>query len=394
MTPGARVAAAAELLDRVLDGAPVERTLTNWARGSRFAGSSDRAAVRDLVFDALRRRRSAAAMGGAGTGRGVILGLIRQRGQDPAALFTGSGHAPAPLTAVEATDPPRPDDLPELVALDCPDWLAPELRRSLGARFAPVLNALRDRAPVWLRVNRARATRHDAATALAAEGIETRPHPGIPEALEIVTRPRGLRASRAFRDGLVELQDIAPQQAMASLSVEPGMRILDYCAGGGGKALALAARVSGAHVFAHDAAPRRMADLPARAARAGAAITLLAPGGAARAGPFDLVLCDVPCSGSGAWRREPEAKWRLTAEGLDRLRRVQADIIDRAARLVAPGGMLAYASCSLMLCENDDQVAAFLDRNRDWRDSGARRFLPPADGDGFFLALLTRPAMG
>jgi 16S rRNA (cytosine967-C5)-methyltransferase len=392
VTPGARAAAAAAILDRHLGGEPAERALTNWARGSRYAGSGDRAAVRDLVHDALRRRRSAAALGGAATGRGLILGLLRDRGDDPAALFAGVGHAPASLTPAEAAHLARPADLPELAALDCPDWLAAPLRASLGDRFAPVMAALRDRAPVWLRVNAARATPAAAAARLAADGIETRPHPQLRGALEVVANARRLRASQAWRDGLVELQDIAPQQAMASLPLEPGMRVLDFCAGGGGKALALAARVPGARMFAHDAAPRRMADLPARAERAGARIVVLSPAAAAATGPFDLVLCDVPCSGSGAWRRDPEAKWRLDPAGLARLGLLQTEILDAAATLVAPGGTLAYATCSLLDVENGDRIARFLRRAPGWRLTGQQRFLPPDDGDGFFLATLERLA--
>lgn len=389
MTPGARVAAAATVLERILGGTPAEQALTNWARGSRYAGSGDRAAVRDHVFDALRRRRSSAAIGGAETGRGLMLGLLRGQGADLSALFSGVGHAPSPLTAEELSALAGPPDLPENVALDCPDWLVPDLKHSLGSAFVPVMGALRDRAPVWLRVNRARTTRAAVAGALLADGIATRPHAAAPDALEVTENARRLRHSGVLRDGLAELQDIAPQRAMEALPLAPGMRVLDHCAGGGGKALALAARCPGALVLAHDAAAGRMADLPARAARAGATITVLAPGGAAAEAPFDLVLCDVPCSGSGAWRRSPDGKWRLDAAMLAELCATQAAILDEAAMLVAPGGTLAYATCSLLDAENADQIGAFLGRQPGWRlTRPPHRFLPPADGDGFFLAQL------
>jgi 16S rRNA (cytosine967-C5)-methyltransferase len=390
VTPGARAAAAIAILDRWLDGEPVERALTNWARGSRFAGSADRAAIRDLVFDALRRRRSAAARGGSDTGRGLILGLLRERGCDPAMLFSGAGYAPPPLTMAERACQASTEELPEAVAVDCPEWLEPLLRRSLGPAFLPVMRALRDRAPVWLRVNRMRASRDAVIGSLAAEGIETKPHAANPDALEVVAAARRVRASRPFRNGEVELQDIAPQQAMTRLPVAPGMRVLDYCAGGGGKSLALAARCPSISLFAHDADQGRLADLPVRAQRAGAVITVLPPGDLRKADPCDLVLCDVPCSGSGAWRRSPEGKWRLDAHSLRDYCETQAQILDTAMAMVRIGGLLAYATCSLLDAENHRQTRRFLQRHRGWKCIDERRFLPPSDGDGFYLAVLRR----
>lgn len=382
MTPSARLSAAITILDRIIAGTPAEQALTTWARNSRFAGAKDRAAIRDHVFDVLRCKRSCAHLGGSKSGRGLILGLLRQTGQDPTAVFTGDGHAPSPLTTSEATHTPGP--MPDPIALDCPDWLAPALRASLGPDFAPVMQALRQRAPVFLRVNTAQTTREAAAEALLAEGIETQPHPLAPTALEITSNPRALRQSSPYLSGLVELQDAASQAIIAALPPLDGARVLDYCAGGGGKALALAAR--GASVTAHDANPQRMADLPARTARAQARITLTE----APHGPFDLVLTDVPCSGSGAWRRSPAGKWTLTPDQLASLHRVQAEILDRAAPLIRPGGWLAYATCSLLDSENTDQIAAFLSRHADFAEITHHRLTPLDGGDGFFLSLLQR----
>ena len=384
MTPAARHAAAIEVLDRVLAGAAAEKALTTWARGSRFAGSGDRAAVRDLVFDALRCRASHAALGGGLTGRGLILGGLKDRGQDPSQVFTGDRHAPPQLTSDEIAGGRTPD---RLEALDCPAWLAPDLEASLGPDFAPVMTALRRRAPVQLRVNLRKATRAAAADRLAVEGIATVPNPLSPAALDVTAGARAVQGCAAYAQGWVELQDAASQAAADTLPVAAGARVLDYCAGGGGKTLALAGRAE-AQFFAHDAAPRRMVDLPARAARAGVSVRLLdAPAAAA---PYDLALCDVPCSGSGAWRRSPEAKWRLDRAGLDRLIALQAAILDAAAPLVAPGGVLAYATCSVIEAENGAQVAAFLARSRGWRQAGAWRWRPGEGGDGFFIAHLTR----
>ncbi|PZR00935.1 MAG: SAM-dependent methyltransferase [Cereibacter sphaeroides] len=386
MTPPARLSAAIEVLDRILAGAPAEQALTNWGRGSRYAGSGDRAAVRDLVFDALRCHRSFAALGGSETGRGLILGRLRAGGLPVEALFTGIGHAPAPLRPDDAM---TAGDLPELVALDCPDWLAPALRDSLGDDFGPVMDLLRHRAPVFLRVNLGRIDRDTAQKALAAEGIETRPHPLATSALEVTGNARRINASKTYADGAVELQDAASQAVVEALPLAQGMRVLDYCAGGGGKTLAMAARGAD-RLYAHDAEPRRMRDLPSRAGRAGASVQLLDGGAVDKAGPFDLVLADVPCSGSGSWRRSPEGKWALGPDRLEELLRVQSAILDRVASLVAKGGSLAYATCSLLDAENSRQIECFLDRTEGWEPILTRRFTPLDGGDGFFLAVLGR----
>lgn len=383
MTPGARLAAAVGVLDRWLAGVPAEQALTNWARASRFAGSGDRRAVRDLVFDAVRCRRSFAAQGGAETGRGLVIGGLRAAGRNPADLFTGQGHAPEPLTEAEAAGGREPSGN---AALDIPDWVEAPLRAALGAGFAPVAQALRSRAPVFLRVNAARLTREAAQARLAAEGVATAPHPLAKFALQVTGNAERIAQTASFSAGLVELQDAASQAVVEALPLRPGLRVLDLCAGGGGKALAMAAL--GAEVTAHDAVPARMRDLPARAARAGVRIALTdAPEAAA---PFDLVLADVPCSGSGAWRRSPEGKWRLTPGQLDGLLATQAAILDRAAGLVAPGGHLAYATCSLLAAENEAQADAFRARAPAFAEALRRRISPLEGGDGFFLSLLAR----
>ena len=386
MTPEARLAAAAELLDDWLAGVPAEKALTTWARRSRFAGSKDRAAVRDHVFDAIRQRRSTAWLGGGDSGRAMMIGLLRANGRDPADFLTGQGHALAPLSEAEAGMPEAPGGN---VARDCPDWLEPELRESLGAEFEPILQLLKTRAPVWLRVNAARISREAARARLAEEGIDCVTAPSAPYALRVEQGARRLRNSRAYAEGLVEIQDLASQAAAGAVPLPDGGRILDFCAGGGGKALALAAR-GAEEIFVHDANPGRMKDIPERARRAGARLTPLASEALLDRAPFDLVLTDVPCSGSGAWRRQPEAKWRLTREELARIRRLQRQILTEASRLSSPGGCIAYLTCSLLRCENEAQISGFLDENPHWSAGVSKRYSPLEGGDGFYLALLRR----
>ena len=256
-----------------------------------------------------------------------------------------------------------------------------------------VLRALRARAPLDLRVNLLKTSPAEAITALAAEGIEAGPAPLSPTALRVREGARRVAGCQAYREGLIEIQDAASQAVADLADARPGETVLDLCAGGGGKTLALAAAMRGqGRLLAHDIAPRRIDGLPARAARAGTAIEIVATAELdALRGSCDLVLVDAPCSGSGAWRRNPDAKWRLRPEELARLTAVQDGLLEQAATLIAPAGRILYATCSILARENDARVAAFV--------SGApgremmRRLAPmPPDGDGFFAALLSSAA--
>jgi len=394
MTPGARISAAISLLDDALAGEPAERALTRWARASRFAGSKDRAAVRDHVYDALRQLRSLGWRGGGAAGRQVLIGQTLRDGLDFAALFTGEGHDPAPLSEAErAALRPGLDGAPDPVRLDYPDHLDAPLRASLGDEFEATLAALRERAPVDLRVNRLKSTAGAATVALARDGVHVEPHPLARDALRVAENPRLVAASRAYSQGMVELQDVASQYVCEAAGAAPGMTVLDYCAGGGGKTLGLATAMQGVgRLMAWDISARRMADLPQRAARAGATVEILDEAGvAALDGRCDLVLVDAPCSGSGAWRRKPEGKWALTARKLAQFPKLQDEVLDAAAAKVAPGGLMVYATCSLFRAENEDRAAAFAGRHGDWIGLDARRLSPLDGGDGFYMARFRRP---
>lgn len=379
MTPEARLSAAIEILDQILEGEAAEAALLRWSRKSRFAGSGDRAAVRDLVFDTLRRKQSRAELGGAATGRGLILGGLREAGEDPTRWFTGEGHAPPQLTDTE-----KAAGAAMSADWDLPAWILPLWKAALGQDAEAVALAMRDRAPVWLRVNAGKINADRAIHALAAAGIHAERSTESDTALFVTEGARKIAGSEAYRSGLIELQDLSPQ--LACLRLPESRTVLDYCAGGGGKALALAAR--GASVTAHDIDAGRMADLPARARRAGIRVDRAEPGKVS--GQFDLAVADVPCSGSGTWRRTPDAKWRLTPADLTRLQGIQSDILDTVARHVKPGGYLAYMTCSVLREENEAQVAAFLDRAPQFRMVDSQRYSPLTASDGFFLALLQR----
>ncbi|SDC87702.1 RsmB/NOP family class I SAM-dependent RNA methyltransferase [Ruegeria marina] len=389
MTPAARIQAAIEILDDILGGRPAEQALTSWARRSRYAGSKDRAAIRDHVFDALRARRSLAARGGAVTGRGLMIGLLRAQGQEISSFFTGDRHAPDALSEAEQAAGRNPE--PGAEASDIPDWLWPEFTASLGESAEAAGRIMQRRAPLHLRANLLKTDRQTAISLLAEDGVVAQPHPACATAMEVVEGARKVAQTRAYQQGMVELQDAASQAIAERVPLRSGLRVLDFCAGGGGKTLALAARVRG-EILAHDAAPQRMRDLPARATRAGAQVRLVATDVVEREAPFDLILADVPCSGSGSWRRAPDGKWLLTPERLLELTRIQSAILRTVSGLVATGGQVAYATCSMLRVENNNIVEQFLSENPGWKQDDRAQWTVLDGTDGFFLSVLTRVA--
>jgi 16S rRNA (cytosine967-C5)-methyltransferase len=389
MTPAARIQAAIELLDAIIaaarDGGPAADTLiARYFKERRYAGSRDRRAVRDHVYDAIRRAGERPE-----TGRAAMIGLAQER-PEIAALFDGSAHGPLPIEPGEAG----------AGSSAVPGWIAPLLA-------APVeQDALLGRAPVDVRVNRLKAAPQDVAPLLP----DAVPVTGVADALRL---PEGypVEQAAAWADGWIEVQDAGSQLIVQACGATPGMSVVDLCAGAGGKTLALAAAMRGqGRLIAADTIRSRLARLEPRAKRAGARFieTLLldqaheARGLAVLEGRADLVLVDAPCSGTGTWRRNPEARWRLTPQRLDRLVAEQARILDFAAPLVADGGALVYATCALTEREGREQVDAFIARHGGWtveplalpigRAHGGGWLLTPGhDGtDGFFFARLRR----
>ena len=388
MTPAARVQAAIDILDAWQhrhDG--LDRVLTRWSRSHRFAGSKDRAAIADHVYDAVRRLRSAGWVSGMAepTGRDLMRGCLILRDSDPAEVFTGANYAPPPLTAAERTKRPL-QDAPRAVRLDYPDWM----NGMLADLPEAVLDAQRHRAELDLRVNTLKANVTQAEAALVAEDIRTEPGPLSPVALRVTEGGRRVAASKAYANGLVEIQDAASQAAIADARARPGETVLDLCAGGGGKTLALAAAMENqGQIIAHDSAPQRIAGLPERADRAGAKISTITTAALGTlSGQCDLVVVDAPCSGSGAWRRNPDAKWRLTADRLTELNRIQSDVLDTAVRMIRPRGRIAYITCSMFAVENTEIVNDFLARHPGFSLTRNRQFTHLDGADGFYVAIL------
>lgn len=324
------------------------------------------------------------------SGRGLAIGYAALMDNEPSTLFDGSPYGPENLTAEEVLRFKNKELAQDIhVRFDFQEWLVPYLERALETGFEPVMELLKSRAGVHLRVNSRKGNREEAVSALEGDTITSEPHMLVETALEVTSNPRKVNNSRAFQEGLVDLQDAASQAVCSALPLSDGMRVLDYCAGGGGKSLAMAERCD-VNLFAHDIDQNRMSDLPDRAKRLGVNVETLRSSQLNSHAPYDLVVCDVPCSGSGAWRRAPDGKWKLTLEMLDKLLITQQEILSEAVHLVAPGGSLAYVTCSLLMDENEDQIARFLSGNTGWMKSFSRRYSPLEGGDGFFLCCLTR----
>ncbi len=388
MTPAARISAAIGLMDRILSGELADRALADWGRKNRYAGSKDRAAIADLVYDVLRRKRSLASRGGGDTGRALLLGYVREARQDPETIFGVGPYAPSSLTEAERLlgRPPRPNGGE---SVDFPEWLWPHLQDSLGEKAQTVADAMRNRAPVYLRVNLSKLSRERATAELADEGITVQPHVLSPSALEVTDGARKVRNSQAYLQGKIELQDVSSQAVADLVPLKSGGTLLDFCAGGGGKVLAVAGRVAG-KFYAHDADPGRLKDLPKRASRAGVAVSLVSLPELGKQPSFDSVLIDVPCSGTGSWRRDPQGKWLLTPDKLRQTLNTQKEILSQATRFVKPLGHLIYATCSLLECENGQQISEFVKPNSNFSLVSERRFTPLDGGDGFYCAVLRK----
>jgi 16S rRNA (cytosine967-C5)-methyltransferase len=441
MTPGARLQAAIELLAEIHDGtAPADRAAAAYFRGRRYIGGKDRREVVDRAYAVLRHRARlewwlvrASGEGAITDRRRMIAGLAILDGWPPdriSGAFDGGQYRPTPLDrreheaahklAGKSIDHP---DQPNWVRLEYPQWLGHQLRNLLGPRFDAEMAALGVEAPLDLRVNTLKATRPQAIAALAESGIAAVATPLSPIGLRVRGRPP-LATLPCFRDGLIEVQDEGSQLVALLVDARPGMRVVDFCAGAGGKTLAMAAAMRNkGHIVACDVLRGRVDHAATRLNRAGVhnverrgLSSERDPWVKRHARSFDRVLVDAPCSGVGTWRRNPDAKWRFTTDDLTAVIDLQRRILDSAARLVKPGGRLIYATCSLLPSENVAQVTSFAKDHPEftlrpvadvWAETIGRMSagvgcptadrllqLTPAahETDGFFVAVFERAA--
>ena len=378
MTPAARVSAAIEVVAEIEARRRLAvDALKDWGLSHRFAGSSDRAAIAGLVYDSLRRKASSAWLMGEATPRAALIGMLhRERGLDIAAiaeLCNGARFAPAPLTEAEKAELVSNTlaNAPAPVLGDYPDWLDTHLARVFGDERGAEGAALATRAPLDMRVNTLKAEREDVLPKLAHLNAEpTRWSPiGLRVRLSADAKSPAVHAEPVFRKGEVEIQDEGSQLAALFAGAKPGEQVVDLAAGAGGKTLALAAVMENrGQIYATDIDKRQLVPIHERIARAGARnIQVRTPRGEADAvadlnGRADLVVIDAPCTGTGTWRRNPDAKWRVRPGALAERVKQQAALLDRAATLVKAGGRIAYITCSVLEEENGDQVRAFIAR--------------------------------
>lgn len=375
MRPGGRISAAIDVLtDIEQHHRPASVALADWGRSHRFAGSGDRAAIGNLVFDALRNKRSLAARMGADTPRALILAASPAAfGLSPdeiARLAADDTHGPGDLSDAERAGLARdvPGDAPDDVRGDIPQWLAPAFRDVFGDDLAAEGAAMAARAPLDVRVNTLKADRDKVRRALAKSGAE--PTPFSPIGLRIAARPgagrmANVEAEASHGRGWFEVQDEGSQIASLMSGAGPREQVMDLCAGAGGKTLAMAAMMQNTgQLFAYDADKTQLRPIFDRIRRAGVRNVTVMDGGDeaaldALAGRFDRVFVDAPCTGSGTWRRRPDAKWRLTEAALTQRLADQRSVLARAAALAKPGGIIVYVTCSVLSAENEDQLDAF-----------------------------------
>jgi 16S rRNA (cytosine967-C5)-methyltransferase len=382
MTPAARLSAAIELLGNIdTQRVPVPNALKEWGTSHRFAGSGDRAAIAGLVFDVLRRRSSSAYLMDADTPRARLLGMLKlERGMDVdavAALCNGEGFAPAALTDAErsALTSRTLKDAPAHIAGDFPEWLDPHLTAVFGDDRVAEATAMASRAPLDMRVNTLKAKREKVLGSMKHLGASVTPWSPMGLRIELGADARnpGIHSEEDFIKGAVEVQDEGSQLAALLTGAKPGQQVIDLCAGAGGKTLALAAMMEGkGRLIATDRDKRQLAPIHERLSRAGIHnADVRTPKGPADTlddikASADLVVIDAPCTGTGTWRRNPDAKWRMRPGALDIRLKDQIEVLERAAPLTKPGGHIAYITCSVLPQENSDQVKAFVGRHPEY----------------------------
>ena len=399
MRRDSRANAAIFILDEFLAGQNLNAILAKWSKANRYAGSSDRESIRDIVFDILRVKKTLT----------FILNKEKQLINGRALVLLHSVHYSLPLNDIFTGQKYGPDKLNNYenefseiakennergfeVVDNIPDFLLDEFERSLGSKFNNVMRLLEKRGPVSIRVNAHKSNVSSILEVLSSEGIEGKIAKKVRYGIKIIGNPRRLTQIQAFKDGYFEVQDLHSQKTIEGLPIKENTKILDYCAGAGGKILNIASLLKGnGRFFVHDLDKKKLIEADLRAKRAGIKLKRLnAHSMEKHHSSFDYILADVPCSGSGTWRRNPQQKWRITPYTLEEILNRQITILNEVKDLIKKNGFLFYITCSLLKIENEEVVDDFLIQNKNFSLLNKENITIDAQGDGFFCAVLQK----
>ena len=391
--------AAIFILDEFLAGQNLNAILSRWAKSNRYAGSSDREAIRNIVFDILRVKKTFTFIlrkeKQLTNGRALVFLYAVLHSMPLNDIFTGQKYGPDKLNVYEKEffeiAKKNNDRCFELVD-NIPDFLIAEFKRSLRSKFNNVMRLLEKRAPVSIRVNSLKSDMSSILEVLSLEGIDGKISQKVRYGIEIVGNPRRLTQIQIFKDGYFEVQDLHSQKIIEGLPINEDTNILDYCAGAGGKILGIACLLKGnGRFFVHDIDKNKLIEADLRAERAGIKLKRFnSDNMQMHHNSFEYILADVPCSGSGAWRRNPQQKWRITPDSLKEILNRQITILNEVKDLVKKSGFLFYITCSFLKIENEDVVDKFLIQNKNFSLSNKKNIFIDAHGDGFFCAALQK----
>ena len=378
-----------EILDTYLDEAKINFVLRKWAIKHRFAGSSDRRKIKDIIFDIIRQKKSCEHVGGGFSGRNLLIGYLKLKGTELSSVFDNSKFGPKELTIKEQNINVDFSNLSNIYELDFPSWLIPILRRSLQSEFNNVVKVLRNRSNVQLRVNLKKISRLNAIKKLKKNNIECEINKLCSTALNVLSGAQHILTSPCFENGFVELQDAGSQLVSELIEINYNDKVLDMCAGAGGKSLAISCGAElDATYFAWDVNFDRMKDIDARSKRAGVKIEKVIK--LSSKSFYNKIIIDAPCSGSGSWRRDPEGKWRLDEDILENYVKTQKELILKGLKLLAPRGQILYITCSILDIENGKLIDDLISSVLSLRLVRSISLVPSSKSDGFYGAVLEK----
>ncbi len=399
MRKDAQANAAISILDDFLDGQNLNSILFNWTKNNRYAGSNDRESIRNLVFDILRVKKTFASVLDKEkrpiNGRALVFLYAVFHSLNLDDMFTGEKYGPEKLNIFEKKffKIAKENNNKNFVVINnIPDFLVAEFKRSLGSKFKNAMRLLERRAPISIRVNVLKSDISSVLELLSVEGIEGKKSKELRFGIDIIGNPRRLTQIKAFKDGYFEVQDFHSQKIIEELAVNQNTKVLDYCAGAGGKILSIACSLKGNGIFyIHDVDKRKLKEADLRAKRAGVNFKRLEAENMQKYYcSFDYIIADVPCSGSGAWRRNPQQKWRITPESFNEILIWQKKILNEVKDLVKKNGILFYITCSLLKIENEEVIQNFLMQNKHFSLLKKKNVTIDNHGDGFFCAVLQK----